>query len=416
MNTYETQTNDNVLAVGGTGSGKTVGVGNPMLYQLKYGNAVGVFTKRGATSDIRKYLESMGYRVLEIDLTHPERSDYGYDPLHYCKTDGDIIALSNVIIHSSQQNRKPSSSDPYWEDSAESALTPILRYVRNGHYAKGRSLVDALGIVEMLPGIQYEYEWKEGGEALEPDDDDSEQEKRQKAAMRILKDIIKNDPKSGMNIEAFAALPEQTRNCVIGSLTTPLTKLFTDGIRQFMSNPKMFDFEELLQPRTVLFVFTSPVNSAYNRFMGIFYEQLFKNLFELAEAREDHKLPYPVYVLCDDFATGCHVPDFPEMISIFREKQISTVLLIQSESQLEDIYGFSGAQTIINNCDTYIYLGGMDIKTSKSIADRLNKPYTDVLNMPIGAEYFFHRGQRPVATQRLCAYAGTRMRLAEPEK
>lgn len=55
-------------------------------------------------------------------------------------------------------------------------------------------------------------------------------------AMRILKDIIKNDPKSGMSIEAFAALPEQTRNCVIGSLTTPLTKLFTEGIRQFMSN------------------------------------------------------------------------------------------------------------------------------------------------------------------------------------
>lgn len=58
----------------------------------------------------------------------------------------------------------------------------------------------------------------------------------------------------------------------------------------------------------------------------------------------------------------------------------------------------------------------MDVKTAKNIADRLNKPYTDVLNMPIGAEYFFHRGQRPVVTRRLYAYAGTRMLLPEPEK
>ena len=108
----------------------------------------------------------------------------------------------------------------------------------------------------------------------------------------------------------------------------------------------------------------------------------------------------PVRVLCDDFATGSRILNFPEYISIFREKQISVTMLVQSESQLESIYGCDDAKTIINNCDTYLYMGGMDLKTGHSISERLNMPLDDVLYMPIGKEYIFRRGQRPIATTR----------------
>ena len=43
-------------------------------------------------------------------------------------------------------------------------------------------------------------------------------------------------------------------------------------------------------------------------------------------------------------------------------------MLIQSETQLASIYGTDNAKTIINNCDTYIYLGGMDIATASLCA------------------------------------------------
>ena len=107
-----------------------------------------------------------------------------------------------------------------------------------------------------------------------------------------------------------------------------------------------------------------------------------------------------VQVICDDFATGCKVPEFQELISIFREKRIGVTLLIQSESQLAAMYGAKNAITIINNCDTYVYLGGMDLKTSENISKRLNIPLHEVLNMPIGREYVFRRGQEPIKTER----------------
>jgi type IV secretory pathway TraG/TraD family ATPase VirD4 len=127
---------------------------------------------------------------------------------------------------------------------------------------------------------------------------------------------------------------------------------------------------------------------------------MFKTLFEKAEETENGKLPYPVQIICDDFATGCKVPNFQELISIFREKRIGVTLLIQSESQLDAMYERRNAITIVNNCDTYVYLGGMDLKTCESISKRIDIPCNEVLNMPIGKEYVFRRGQGPIITER----------------
>ena len=56
--------------------------------------------------------------------------------------------------------------------------------------------------------------------------------------------------------------------------------------------------------------------------------------------------------------------------------------------------------TIINNCDTYVYMGGMDLQTGKNISERLNIPLDEVLYMPIGQEFVFRRGSKPIITQR----------------
>ena len=75
-------------------------------------------------------------------------------------------------------------------------------------------------------------------------------------------------------------------------------------------------------------------------------------------------------------------------------------MLLQSESQLEQMYGSGNATTIINNCDSYIYLGGMDLKTAQNMSLRLNRPLEDILYMPIGQEVVIRRGQRPIITRR----------------
>ena len=69
------------------------------------------------------------------------------------------------------------------------------------------------------------------------------------------------------------------------------------------------------------------------------------------------------------------------------------------------MYG-SDAITILDNCDSYVYLGGNNIDTAKSISIRLNVPVNEVLHMPVGREIVFRRGQQPVVTVRCLSGRG----------
>lgn len=200
--------------------------------------------------------------------------------------------------------------------------------------------------------------------------------------------------------KSFKNLPIKTASCVFGTLNTTIDTIFSPELREMMETKRKIDFEQMAEKKTILFISTSAVNPALHCFINIFYAQAFKLLFEYAENRPDGTLPVSVHVLCDDFATGSRVLNFPEYISIFREKGISVTLLLQSESQLEQMYGKGNAATIINNCDSYIYLGGMDIGTAQNVSLRLNAPLDEVLYMPIVQEVVFRRGQKPVVTNR----------------
>ena len=192
----------------------------------------------------------------------------------------------------------------------------------------------------------------------------------------------------------------RTASCVYGTLNTTLDTIFSPELRKMISHKDKVDFEKLASSKTVLFVSTSAVNPSLNCFVNMFYAQMFKQLFEFAESRPDGKLPVPVSVLADDFAVGSRIQNFPEYISVFREKNLSTVILLQSESQLERMYGCDDAINIIDNCDTYVYMGGMNLKTCRNISERLDVPLDEVLYMPKDQVIIFRRGQRPVISKR----------------
>ena len=82
-------------------------------------------------------------------------------------------------------------------------------------------------------------------------------------------------------------------------------------------------------------------------------------------------------------------------LASIRSRGISTMLMVQAESQLASSYGDDWA-TIIGNCDTYVYLCGNDVKTAQAVAERADVPMKKVLNMPVGTNWIFRRGQAPV--------------------
>lgn len=381
--------NNNVIVCGGTGSGKTMSVVEPCLLNTFDSSLIITVTKRRLLKKYTPIFESRGYKVDMLDFTNPECSTASFDPLSYVKTYTDISLLTKSIVHT---ENKYSNFDPYWDETASLLLSAEIGAVMliGG---KERSFSDVLKMNETLY-ISGDDNITTNMEAIFSKIDRQRNSFRVSESRRELANHTYNCWK------AFSKLPFKTASCVLGTLNTRLNEIFSPQVKKMIDSSNVVKFNELADERHVLFVVSSPVNTSLQKLIALFYTTAFKELFNYAEAQGNGRLPIPVHVICDDFATGGKIENFDEYISIFREKQIAVTLLLQSESQLDSMYGDNEATTIINNCDSYVYMGGMDLKTARSISERTNQPLDEVLNMPVGEEFILRRGRRPIETQR----------------
>lgn len=156
------------------------------------------------------------------------------------------------------------------------------------------------------------------------------------------------------------------------------------------------DFCTIGQERTALFVQVSDTDRTMDALVNLFYSQIMNELCDYADTKcEGSRLPVPVQFILDDFATNARIDNFENIISNIRSRGISTMIMLQSEAQLRAAYGDSAA-TIVDNCNTYVYLGGSSPEQAKSVAQRANKPSSQILNMPLDKGWIFRRGEQPI--------------------
>jgi len=387
MDSSKTGVNNNVLVVGSTGCGKTMSISEPQLLETNNNSLIVTLTKRTLADKYLDLFENRGYEIIILDFTEPLKGTAAFDPIKYIRTDKDISSLAEAVVMANPR-KATSRADPFWDDSAKLLLTAeigIAQYTAAKHKKKV-TFSDVLSTHSML-----DVKWSTYGDYSQGSTFDS-----------IINEM-KSDPKYSSAVRGWKGikdLPRRTFSTVVSALSPDLENMFTNEFRTAMEEMPSVDIRQITDKKTVLFVITSPVNKAASKYISLFYSTLFKELFEYAETLPGGRLPIPVHIICDDFATGTPVPHFAEYISIFRAKGISVTLLIQSESQLGGMYGSSDAKTIINNCDTYVYMGGMDIETCDSISARMNVPLDEVMYMPLGQVCIMRRGRKPILTKR----------------
>jgi type IV secretion system protein VirD4 len=156
------------------------------------------------------------------------------------------------------------------------------------------------------------------------------------------------------------------------------------------------DFKTIGQQKTAVFVEVSDTDRSMDALINIFITQCLNQLCTYADEEcEGYELPVPVRFILDDFATNCRITDFDKMISNIRSRKISAMLIIQSLAQLEASYGES-ANTIIDNCDTQVFMGTNSPQTAYQIGLRCNKSVDTILHMPLRTCWIFRRGEQPV--------------------
>lgn len=377
--------NLNEVVVGPTGCGKSVSNAYSRLLHTTESSVVVPVSKRALLYKFTKMFRRRGYRVQILDFADPGRSNIGYDPLDYIHSDADVIHLARNIIGNDPSQSRTGGVDPYWNDSATSVHAAEIALTRLKAADAGRKPSYA-EVIRLHRSMIVSRNPNQTETNLDMRFDNAERRHPGNQASELWKTV--------------RGLAPKTASCIFSIVNSALDKVFTDEILRMTEKARRVDFAEMGKQKTALFIVTSPMVRTLQNWVNVMYADMFRTLFETAEKAEDSRLRIPVHIICDDFACGSRIQDFEDYISIFRAAGISVTMLLQSETQLSSMYGEAAATTIINNCDTYVYMGGMDIGTCRNISQRMNRPLYKVMTMPLEQVVVFRRGSEPVISTR----------------
>lgn len=371
MDCIKTRLNNNVLVVGASGTGKTRSIVSPNILQAT-GSYIVSDPKGNLYGKYKDYLEEHGYKVICIDFKNPEKS-CKYNPLAYMKTSQDIMAISHIIIGKDERD-----NDPIWRDMAQIQMEACLGLLLEVAPEKDRTLEN---FIDLMDGTQV----------------NGEPERTKSETDIVFDKLRKLEPNcyAVKQYDKFRIAGEKTYRSIQAVSNSRTSQISTPEILS-MTSANDIDFKEIGQRKTAVFVVCSDMDRSVDFLVNLFFTQAMTQLCKYADEEcEDSALPVPVRFIMDDFATNCTIADFPRMISSIRSRNISTMIMIQAESQLMEAFEEDG-KTIISNCDTYVYLGGNDIETAKNVAERADVNLKKILYMPVGTNWIFRRGQEPV--------------------
>lgn len=375
--TAKTGLNNNVAVIGCTGSGKTCSVVIPRLLNTYETNLVLTDPKRELVETFAPMFRERNYRVLELNLDTPSKSDICFDPLAYAETSEDISKLAASVISALPECNK---SDKFWSYSSQLFAELLLRYTLQ--FKNHPTFADFLLVSRSVR--------ERAGEVAEI------------SISPVLDEFVQSNPLHPLTTcyNNAREVSGRTLASVLITMRSVLSTVFSSETEQMLRTKPTLDIDSLINTKTVLFITTDGADEGTNAYVNLIYDTLLQYIMRKAKEFPGGKVPIPIHLIMDDFACGTTINSFPQMIATFRSKGISSTIILQDESQLNTMYGEAGAKTILNNNDTIVYLGGNDLNTARDISVRLNVPLEDVLYMKLNSLAFFRRGQKPVIAER----------------
>ncbi len=373
-NTWQTGINNNDLIIGVSGAGKTRGYVIPNILHSNESMIV-VDTKNTLSRKLSPHLKKKGYEVWNLNFAKMDQSPMGYNPLscieHYSDQSypyntQDIEMLAEYLCPIE------CDKDPFWDYSARMFVATLIAYVMEALPENEKHLGSVAELQEFMAKPIFKNLISEWGDAFP-----------ESYALQKWK-LYKGTDSA-----------DKTHACIRMFVGEKLSSYSTKGAHKMFSNPHQIDLRSLGRRKIVLFINVSDTDRSNDKLLNLLYSQALHELCDLADSSPDGRLKVPVRFIMDDFAANAVIPDFDKVISVVRSREIYVSLILQSLSQLDSMYGKDRAMTIINNCDSCLYLGGQDVDTARYIAVKANKTADNVLNLPIDTALLFIRGQKP---------------------
>ena len=355
INAKKHRRNLNTLVCGGSGAGKTRFYCKPNLMQANTSFVI-LDPKGEIVRDVGKLLEAKGYEIKVLDLISMEKS-HCYNPFVYLQNDNDIQRLVTNLFKSTTP-KGSQSNDPFWDTAASMLLLALVFYL---HYEAPPDEQNFAMVMEML---------RAG--AIEDEDDN------RPSPLDCLFDELAEDNPEHIAIKYYRSYHSgsaKTLKSIQITLAARLEKFNLESLASLTSTDEL-ELGTLGEKKTALFALIPDNDTSFNFLVSILYTQLFQQLFYSADHIHGGSLPIPVHFLMDEFANVSLPDDFDKILSVMRSRSVSVSIILQNLAQLKALFEKQW-ESIVGNCDEFLYLGGNEQSTHKYVSELLGKATID---------------------------------------
>lgn len=366
LNTRQTMRNLNQLTLGGSGTGKTRFVVKPNIMQA---NTSYVITdpKGEILRDTGSMLEKLGYKIKVFNLIDMWNS-CNYNPMAYIDyfnkgssyADKDIIKLINTLMKNTTKDSK-SSSDPFWDNAERTLLLAIISYL----YYEAPKYEQNFGMIIDLIRCAKVSEEDENFESV---------------LDLLMKDLEKEQP-GHIAVEYYGDFKQAAGKTAKSIIISALARLGIFAINQVVDLMSIdsIDIPKIGEEKTALFVIIPDSDDTFNCIVAMLYTQLFDILYQVADFQYGGRLPIHVRGHFDEFANIGTIPNFDKLIATMRSREISANIIVQNISQLKTMYK-DNWESIIGNCDSFLFLGGKEKTSTEYVSKMLGKETIDTMS------------------------------------
>ena len=349
--------NKNVIVIGGSGSGKTRFYVKPNLMQMTDHVSYVVTDPKGTIIvECGKMLVNGGYRIKVLNTINFKKSMH-YNPFHYIRSEKDILKLVNTIIANTKGEGEKSTED-FWVKAERLLYSALIGYI---WYEAPEEEQNFSTLLEFI-------------NASETREDDEE---FKNAVDELFEELEAENP------EHFAV--RQYRKYKLAAGKTAKSILISVGVRLAAFNLKQIanltctdelDLYSIGEKKVALFCCIPDADTSMNYLVGMIYSNLFQTLYYVADRKYGGRLPIPVHCIMDEWPNVALPDDFDKILATMRSRGISCSIIIQNIAQMKALFKDS-YESLIGNCDEFLYLGGNEKEGHKYVSELLGKETLD---------------------------------------
>ena len=401
------------LVIGATGSGKTTTFINPMIQLLgatSCGSSMIMTDPKGELFSLHsKFLKERGYDVQLLDLRDTYSSSR-WNPLEsiwdmyqdYIEQGKGIKAHKDNMADYPELKRPDGLAEEgslwcEWQGKAYADIT----HCRDDVTVAKQKIYDEMyedlnDLISVICPIENEKDpvWEKGARSiimatciamLEDSENPELEMTKDKFNFFNLNKAISNSEDEFKALKEYfegrsplsqaVTLSRQVLSAADATLSSYMSIAF-DKLNMFndrglcgLTSATDINAAQFAERPTALFMKIPDEKDTRHGLAAVFVLCMYKALIKVASAREDLSLPRNVYFILDEFGNMPKIEKFDKMITVGRSRKIWFNMVVQSYSQLNNVYGEQVADIVKSNCGMKMFIGSNDIGTCKEFSE-----------------------------------------------